>query len=179
MRHKWFIVGQVILVVLVLIAVFIFYPRARVEVDGNKVFLVEVTSRKIPVTIKANLQQKVIWIKPVHINIKGEECWEIASWDKKYLVQFIAETKKISQYVLLKSMRKTKLRDIYYTRLLPQLSDKQKQAMTLAFQEGYYNWPKKTNFQKLAPKMKVSVATFREHLKKAEKKLLPDLIKQF
>ncbi len=149
-----------------------------IEVDGNKVFLVEVTSRKLPVTIKANLQQKVIWIKPVHINTKGEEFWEIASWDKKYLMQFIAETKKISTYIHLKSMRKTKLRDIYYTRLLPQLSDKQRQAILLAFQEGYYTWPKKTDFQKLAPKMNVSVATFREHLKKAEKKLLPDLIKQ-
>ena len=37
MKHKWFILGQLIFVVFVLLAVFVFYPRAKVEVDGNKV----------------------------------------------------------------------------------------------------------------------------------------------
>ncbi len=45
-------------------------------------------------------------------------------------------------------------------------------------QEGYYDWPKRTDFQQLSQKMKVTVSTYREHLKKAEKKILPDLIKQ-
>lgn len=150
----------------------------NIEVDGNKVFLVEVTQKKLPVTIKANLQQKVIWVKPICINTKGEESWEIASWDKKYLMDFISSTKKISKYIIVESIQQTKLRDIYYTRLLPELSVKQKQAITLAFQEGYYDWPKRTNFQILAKMMKVTVGTFREHLKRAEKKLLPDLLKQ-
>lgn len=150
----------------------------NVEVDGNKLFLVEVTKKKIPVTIKSNLQQKIIWVKPIAINIKGEESWEIASWDKKFILDFIAQTKKIAKYVILESVTQSKLRDIYYTRLLPNLSLKQKEAITLAFEEGYYNWPKGTDFQVLAKRMKVSVSTFREHLKKAEQKLLPDLIKQ-
>ncbi len=150
----------------------------NIEVDGNKVFLIEVSKKKIPVTIRNNLQQKIIWTKPIHINTKGEEFWEIASWDKQYIIDFINQTKKISDYVQLKSIKKTKLQDIYYTRLLPQLSAKQKEAMSLAFKEGYYDWPKKTDFQLLAKMMKISVPTFREHLKKAEKKMLPDLIKQ-
>jgi len=37
MRHKWFILGQAIFVILILIVVFVLYPRAKVEVDGNKV----------------------------------------------------------------------------------------------------------------------------------------------
>jgi predicted DNA binding protein len=45
-------------------------------------------------------------------------------------------------------------------------------------QEGYYDWPKRTDFQQLARMMKISVPSYREHLKKAEKKLLPDLIRQ-
>jgi predicted DNA binding protein len=150
----------------------------NIEVDGNKVFLIEVTKKKLPVTIRAKLQQKIIWVKPIYINVKGEEHWEIASWDKRHILNFIAETKKVSKYVILESVKETKLKDIYYTRLLPQLSPKQKEAMTLAFEEGYYNWPKKTDFQKLSQRMKLSVSTFREHLKKAEKKILPDLIKQ-
>lgn len=150
----------------------------NVEVNGNKVFLIEVTKQKLPVTIRANLQQKVIWIKPITINTKGEETWEIASWDKKYIIDFIAETKRISKYVILEKIKQTKLDDIYYTRLMPHLSSQQKTAITLAFEEGYYNWPKRTNFQVLAKRMKVSVSTYREHLKKAEQKILPNLIKQ-
>ena len=150
----------------------------NIEVDGNKVFLVEVTRRKIPVTIRARLQQKIIWTKPIHINIKGEEHWSIASWDKKYIMDFIAETKKVSQYIILKSVKQTKLKDIYYTRLLPGLSPQQKKIITIAFENGYYDWPKRTDLQQLAQKAKISVSTLREHLKRAEKKLLPDLIKQ-
>lgn len=150
----------------------------NVEVNGNKVFLIEVTQRKLPVTIRANLQQKVIWIKPITINTKGEETWEIASWDKKYIINFIAETKRISKYVILEQIKQTKLDDIYYTRLMPHLSAKQKTAITLAFEDGYYHWPKKTDFQVLAKRMGVSVSTYREHLKRAEQKILPDLIKQ-
>ena len=150
----------------------------NVEVDGNKVFLVEATKNKLPVTIRSKLQQKLIWTKPIHINIKGEEHWEIASWEKKHIIDFIEETKKISKYVILESVKKGKIKDIYYTKLLPNLTDKQKQAMTMAFEEGYYDWPKRTDFQILSQKMKVSVSTFREHLKKAEKKILPDLIRQ-
>ncbi len=37
MRHKWFILGQLILVALFLVAVFIFYPRANLELNGNTV----------------------------------------------------------------------------------------------------------------------------------------------
>jgi predicted DNA binding protein len=150
----------------------------NVEIEGNKIFLVEVTDKKIPVTVRNNQNQKIIWTRPIHINIKGEERWEVASWDKRHIMKFIKETEKISNYVIVESIKETKLKDIYYTRLLPDLSPKQKQAIVLAFEEGYYDWPKRTDFQKLAYKMKMSVPTFREHLKKAEKKLLPDLITQ-
>ena len=67
--------------------------------------------------------------------------------------------------------------DIYFSRLMPKLTDKQKRAVTLAWEYGYYRWPKKTDFGKLAKLMKVSVPTYREHLKKAEQKLMPDLMK--
>ena len=150
----------------------------NVEDEGNKVFLVEVTSRKIPVSIRAYQNQKIIWTRPIHINIKGEESWEIASWDKKYITNFIEETKKISRYVILESIKETKIADMYYSRLLPNLSPKQKEAITLALEEGYFDWPKKTDLHILAHKMKMSVAAYREHLRKAEKKLLPDLIRQ-
>jgi len=150
----------------------------NVEVDGNKIFLVEVTKKRLPVTIRANLNQKIIWTKPISINVKGEEFWEVASWDKKNIINFISETEKISEYIILESIREGNLKDIYYTRLLPNLSPQQKKAITLALEQGYYEWPRKTDLTKLAQRAKLSVPTFREHLNRAEKKILPDLIRQ-
>jgi hypothetical protein len=72
----------------------------KIEVDGNKVFLIEVTKRTLPVTIRRNLQQKIIWTKPIHINSKGEERWEIASWDKKHITDFIAHAVEAPGHLL-------------------------------------------------------------------------------
>ena len=37
MKHKWFILGQFIFLLLILIAIFIFYPRMDIDLEGNKV----------------------------------------------------------------------------------------------------------------------------------------------
>ena len=74
------------------------------------------------------------------------------------------------------NIKETKLSDIYFAHLLPRLTVNQKRALELAYENGYYSWPKGTDFGKLAKIMKVSIPTYREHLKKAEEKLMPDLI---
>ena len=37
MRHKWFIVAELSFVVLIVLALLVFYPRAQIDVNGNKV----------------------------------------------------------------------------------------------------------------------------------------------
>lgn len=52
------------------------------------------------------------------------------------------------------------------------LSERQRQAFELAREEGYYAWPRGTSGAELAEELGVSKATFLEHLRKAEAKLL-------
>jgi hypothetical protein len=59
---------------------------------------------------------------------------------------------------------------------LPDLSPKQREAIELAYKNGYYKYPKQTDLDKLSKIMGVGKSTFQEHLKKAEGKLLPYLI---
>lgn len=146
----------------------------NLEVEGNTIFLIEVRKEKIPATFK---HEKLIFVKPVFVDKQGYEYWEVASWKKAILTEFISNIKKEIKSAEVLKIEQTKLTDIYFAHLLPKLTKNQKRAMELAFEHGYYSWPKRTDFGKLAEIMKVSVPTFREHLKRAEEKLMPDLIK--
>ncbi|AEN04562.1 Bacterio-opsin activator HTH domain protein [halophilic archaeon DL31] len=60
------------------------------------------------------------------------------------------------------------------TALLPEdaLSERQREAFELARDRGYYEWPRNVSGTELAAEWDVSKATFLEHLRKAEAKLL-------
>ncbi|WP_408960357.1 bacterio-opsin activator domain-containing protein [Natrinema sp. 74] len=52
------------------------------------------------------------------------------------------------------------------------LTPRQHEALMLAFANGYYDWPRDHSGEELAAELGVSYATFSEHLRKAEHKLL-------
>ncbi|MFC1774989.1 helix-turn-helix domain-containing protein [Nanoarchaeota archaeon] len=52
------------------------------------------------------------------------------------------------------------------------MTTKQKRAFELAISNGYYDFPKRIDINKLAKMMGVSFSTYRAHLKKAESKLM-------
>lgn len=146
----------------------------RFEAAGNTIFFIEIRKEKIPSTF---YNSKLIFVKPVFVDKQGYEYWEVASWKKLILTHFISSLEKEIKNVNILRMEKTKITDIYFAHLLPGLTSRQKRALELAFEEGFYAWPKKTDLGGLAKLMKVSVPTFREHLKRAEGKLMPDLIR--
>ena len=145
----------------------------NLEIEGNSFFLVEVRKEKIPSTFKT---EKLIFVKPIFVDKEGYEFWEIASWSRGNLNEFINHVRKDIKNVEILKMQKTKLTDIYFPRLMPSLTPNQKRAVELAFENSYYDFPKGTSMEKLAKIMKVSAPTFCEHLKKAEKKLMPNIV---
>mgnify|MGYP002063779088 CR=1 FL=1 len=146
----------------------------HLEVEGNTIFFIEIRKEKIPATFH---HIKLIFVKPVFVDKEGYEYWEVASWKKSILTDFIANMEKEVGKVEVLKIEETKLTDIYFAHLLPKLTSNQKRAIELAFENGFYAWPKRTDLGELAKIMKVSVPTYREHLKRAEEKLMPDLIK--
>ena len=145
------------------------------EQEGNAIFFVEVRSDEFP---SAFHNPKLIFSKPVTVDTDGYEYWEVASWEKETLSEFIKNLQKSLDDVKVEKILQSKLTDIYFIHLRPKLSGKQKRALELALELGYYEWPKRTDFAKLSKAMGISVQTFREHLKRAEQKVMPDLIKQ-
>ncbi|MBS3165997.1 helix-turn-helix domain-containing protein [Candidatus Woesearchaeota archaeon] len=128
----------------------------KLEHQGNSIFFVEERKDAIPSSF---YEPKLVFAKPVVVDTEGYEYWELASWEKENL-----------------KMQRTKLKDVYFQHLSPDLTFLQKQSLQIAIQEGYYNYPRKTELRKLAQLMKISLATYREHLRKAEHKILPDLL---
>jgi len=61
--------------------------------------------------------------------------------------------------------------------LSPDLTQHQRDSLELAIEEGYYQFPKKTDLNKLAKIAKLSKSAFSEHLKRAEMKVLGELSK--
>lgn len=144
----------------------------KVERKGDTFFLIEQAKSK---AVGFHTPQ-IIFVKPVLINDDGHELWEVASWEKSELSNFIEKVKKqITDFILLKFTR-TFVSDIFFPRLMPNLTKNQKQALELAIKEGYYKTPRKIDLRELARRSKISLATFQEHLRKAEEKLIPNIL---
>ncbi len=142
------------------------------EFNGQTLFLVETAAKK-PVSI---FSRRMFFVKPVVIDAKGDEHWEIASYRKEELMTFIQKVKPITEEFELLSIKDTPLQNIYFPKMMPKLTVLQKKALELAIAERYYEAPKKTNLRTLAKLSKVSLATYQKHLQRAESKIIPDIL---
>ncbi|MBI4983037.1 helix-turn-helix domain-containing protein [Candidatus Woesearchaeota archaeon] len=145
---------------------------SKLERKGRIFFLLE----KAEIKAVKFYTPKLIFIKPVLMDEEGYETWETGSWKKEEVARFVNGVKKdIKQFKLLK-FHQVKLDEIFFPRLMPNLTEKQKEAMELAINEGYYKRQKSIDLRKLAKLMKVSLATYHQHLRAAEGKLIPSLL---
>jgi len=74
-------------------------------------------------------------------------------------------------------MKDEKLTDIYFPQVMPFLTKQQKKVLEIAVENNYYDYPRKIELKDLAKIAKISLSTFREHLRRAEKRVMPDLIR--
>ena len=119
----------------------------------------------------------VFWSEPQLIKSDGFAIWNIASFTKEPLDKIVKFTEKMNGEIL--SFREEKVASLGIVNSIPNLSDKQKQALELAKKNGYYSVPRKIGLVKLAKKMGISLATYQVHLRKAEEKLIPFLSDNF
>ncbi|RXK46991.1 hypothetical protein EAF64_17780 [Halorientalis pallida] len=54
----------------------------------------------------------------------------------------------------------------------PDLTDRQAQALEVAYRAGYFEWPREHNAEEVAERMDITSATFHNHLRKAERTLI-------
>jgi len=152
---------------------------SKIEIYENVVFILAKHKKEL-VLYESAYGPQLIYTSPAYLSKEGYEIMEVACWDRKPLQDLIAslEKNKTTTYFEILQFKQKKLDDIYVAKLLPKLPEKQKEAITLAFKKGYYNFPRRINLDKLAGISKISKQTFRENLRKAEAKLIPKLISE-
>ncbi|MFC1648967.1 helix-turn-helix domain-containing protein [Nanoarchaeota archaeon] len=121
---------------------------------------------------KAVFDPRIIYVKPVVQRTDGYEDWEMACWDKEPLMEI---TKVPAFDVEIQYIKQQPLGDIFMKHISPNLSPKQKEAIELAVKEGYYEYPRKVELEELGKIAGVARQTYQEHLRKAEKKIIPFL----
>jgi len=79
----------------------------------------------------------------------------------------------------LKDVDDPKVLSLYVEEFRKDLTDKQYNAITKAYDQGYYEIPRNISVDTLAEEMNISRRTYEEHLRKAEKKIMRKLIPLF
>jgi len=127
---------------------------------------------KEPIYAKTIYNKNIIHLAPALIDENGKETINIACFEKKQLSKAIETLEKAFETKVYYIQEK-KIKNISVIKQNPELTDKQKQAMSLAIKNGYYEYPRKTSIEELAKLSSLSFSTFHAHLRKAEQKLLP------
>ncbi len=143
----------------------------NIEIEGNLV-VYSIIAKKGASHLQMYLSPELIFVKPIIIKPDGFEYLEVAALRKSVLTDFL----KIAQkwvHIELQRITNEKIRDFYIPHLMPDITEKQKEAIKLAYKNGYYSFPKHTDIQRLAKIAGMSPSTFQEHLRKAEQKLIP------
>lgn len=60
-------------------------------------------------------------------------------------------------------------------KVLAELTDRQREALEVAYRAGYFGWPRDSSAEDIADTMDISAATLHGHLRKAQKHLLEDV----
>ncbi len=149
-----------------------------VEIHNDFIFVhaTHKLSRESRAEIKIFYNPEYIRVKPVHVSGDGWEYWEVACLDRNELNKLIDAAEKYYHGELF-SVKEEKLKAITSLTITPNLTDKQLEALKLAYHEGYYEYPRTLTINDLSKRLKKSYSTFQEHLRKAENKLIDYFLK--
>ncbi len=119
------------------------------------------------------LDENVFFVKPFRI-VGGYEYWTVASWDKKNIHRLLRNIHRDDPHakVDLLSLRQEPP-EWFVPDDMARLGTVQNRVLQAAIAAGYYGYPRKVSLKELGKRLHLAPATVREHLRKAEAKVLP------
>ena len=103
--------------------------------------------------------------------------------ENKIIVSFIGAQKNLLKFVeLVKShigeIKNISIKQAAYQKqdILSILTEKQREALAAAYKHGYYDIPRKISSERLSEKVNISKPTLMEHLRKAERRILVEIM---
>ena len=106
----------------------------------------------------------------LHTVTGGYEFWHVGLVDHDSIDPLLRQLKKMGDLKVLS------IGHVEFANTL--LSPRQKKVFSYAFEQGYYELPRKTTMYKIAKALKLNTATVGEHLLKAENKIIHSVAKK-
>ncbi|MFH0713954.1 MAG: helix-turn-helix domain-containing protein [Candidatus Micrarchaeota archaeon] len=141
------------------------------EVDENKCFFRIPESKAFHSIV---LSSEVFLTQPILFK-DGCQYWEVASNDKKAIQKVYNAVKRFKGGAEIIYLKKVKHLAFAAEPVLEKLSDKQRGAVMLAFQNGYYVIPRKKTLEEIAKNARIPYSTLRERLQRAESAIITSL----
>jgi predicted DNA binding protein len=121
--------------------------------------------------------REIFYVEPWTINgITNEHRLHLGSWQKEHLTALYNKLRQHHKGSIL-NITEDKSPNLFLFSIFPQITQKQREAIELAVQHGYYEYPRRVEVKELAQIAKCSFSTFHAHLRKAEKSLIPQMTK--
>jgi hypothetical protein len=101
---------------------------------------------------------------------------------ERFIISMMGEQQSLSDFVAMMkgagTIQRMSFRKAAYHKadILNVLTDKQREVMVAAFENGYYEYPKKISSKALSEKVNISKPTLLQHLRKAEKRMLQEIM---
>ena len=150
-------------------------PKFRVHaIEGNQVFYEHESLDTFNARV---LNSSVFLVRPI-FGKGGLDYWTVGSWNKENVRKFVKKLNSMKGVeARLLSLKEEKV-DMFLSSAFSNLSKKQANAVKKAVALGYYDFPRKISLEELAKKEGVNESTFREHLRKAEGRIMNAALKQ-
>lgn len=125
---------------------------------------------------------EIFYVAPIVQDSEGYETVYVGSWDKGALgamLEGMQENPDVYDELKVYAFKQATPDDIFVSRLVPKLSEKQRDALYSALEAGYYSFPRKADLKDLAKAARVSIPTFQEHIRRAEERVMPLLAPKY
>ena len=120
-----------------------------------------------------------------HVELDLDLIWTTPSMisEDKVVVSFIGAEKSILKFVEVTRADVGEITNMSFQRaayekqdILSILTVKQREALAAAYKHGYYDIPRKISSERLSEKVNISKPTLMEHLRKAERRILVEIM---
>ncbi len=145
--------------------------NARIVEKGKDYLFLQVTGNRKTMSFTTPLLPKFNCFRMGDVVAKnGYEEWVVGASKKSDINALISDLKTHGK-IINKHIRKSAAKMV-------KLTKKQRKALELAYYNRYYKIPRGIDLGKLASKMGINKSTFREHLKRAEAKIIKDYLEE-
>jgi hypothetical protein len=104
---------------------------------------------------------------------------------KKLTFSFLGSAQQVGEFIKKLNTLRIRHRVVLLTEAnfspdspLSKLTEKQREVLIAAYKHGYYDIPRRINSEKLAKKLSIGNSTLGEHLRKAERRLLINILSE-